>query len=62
LPFTPVTDALFVAVSIVASPHSLPGFVVTNSVILKLSDVDRGDGAAADGLSFNTRISIDLIR
>jgi hypothetical protein len=41
---------------------SFSGFVVTNNVILKLSDVDRGDGAAAEGLSFNTRISIDLIR
>jgi hypothetical protein len=36
------------------------GFVVTDNVILKLSDVDRGEGAAAEGLAFSTRISIDM--
>ena len=37
------------------------GFVVTNNIILKLTDVDRGEGAAAEGLAFSTRVSIDLI-
>jgi hypothetical protein len=39
----------------------LSGFVVTSNIILKLTDVDRGEGAAAEGLAFSTRISIDLI-
>ena len=37
------------------------GFVVANNIILKLTDVDRGEGAAAEGLAFSTRVSIDLI-
>ena len=35
--------------------------MVASNVILKLSDVDRGEGAAAEGLGFTTRISIDLV-
>jgi hypothetical protein len=57
-----VPAALFAANVCGGWLNSVPGFVVTNNVILKLSDVDRGEGAAAEGLSFNTRISIDLIR
>ena len=54
--------ALF-AREIMACPSSLTpsGFVVANNLILKLSDVDRGDGASAEGLAFSTRISIDMI-